>query len=121
MNDPVVAVPHVQSGKLRVLGVTSKQRLVLLPDVSPLSELGLPDFDYASWSAVAGPAGLSGQVVERVHQAFAKAMREPGNQQFAADAGIIPIASTPDEFRRFLLDQIRLWGIWSKQAGLTPT
>jgi len=55
MNDPVVAVPHVRSGKLRVLGVTSKQRLASLPDVAPLSELGLPNFDYASWSAVAGP------------------------------------------------------------------
>lgn len=120
MNDPVVAAPFVQAGKLRVLAVTSKQRLASLPDVASLAELGLRDFDYASWSAVVGPAGLPTQVVEKVHQAFAKAMTEPANQKFVADAGIIPIVSTTEEFRKFLLEQIRLWGIWSKQAGMTP-
>lgn len=121
MNDPVVAAPFVQTGKLRVLGVTSKQRLASLPDVLPLVELGLRDFDYASWSAVVGPAGLSPLIVDKVHQAFAKAMMEPANQKFATDSGIIPVASSPEEFRRFLLEQIRLWGIWSKQAGMTPS
>ncbi len=120
MNDPVVAAPHVLSGKLRVLGVTSKQRLASMPDVAPLADLGLNAFDYASWSAVVGPAGLSRQVVSRVHQAFASAMADPGIQKFAADAGIIPVVSSPEDFQKFLLDQIRLWGIWSKQAGLTP-
>jgi tripartite-type tricarboxylate transporter receptor subunit TctC len=121
MNDPVVAVPHVQSGKLRVLAVTSRQRLASLPDVAPLAELGLRDFDYASWSAVVGPAGLPAQAVDKVHQAFTRAMAEPAIQKFAADAGIIPVSSSTEDFRRFLLEQIRLWGIWSKQAGLTPT
>lgn len=121
MNDPVVAAPHVKSGKLRVLGVTSRQRLASLPDVAPLMELGLRDFDYASWSAVVGPAGLAPQVVDKVHRAFTAAMAEPGTQKFAADAGIIPVVSSPEEFRKFLLEQIRLWGIWAKQAGLLPT
>lgn len=121
MNDPVVAAPHLQSGKLRVLGVTSKQKLASLPNVAPLAELGVRDMDYASWSAVVAPAGLSPQIVEKIHQAFAKAMAEPANEKFAVDAGIIPVVSTTEEFRRFLIEQIRLWGIWSKQAGMTPS
>lgn len=121
MNDPVVAAPFVQSGKLRVLAVTSMQRLASLPDVATLAELGLRDFDYASWSAVVGPAGLQNQVVEKVYQAFSKAMAEPANRKFVADAGIIPISATTEEFRKFLQEQIRLWGIWAKQAGMVPT
>jgi tripartite-type tricarboxylate transporter receptor subunit TctC len=57
MNDPVVAAPFIKSGQLRVLGVTSKQRLSMLPDVAPLAEQGLPDYDYASWSAMFAPVG----------------------------------------------------------------
>lgn len=121
MNDPVVAAPFVQSGKLRVLGVTSKLRLAAFPDVVPLAELGLNNFDYASWSAVVAPAGVPPEVVRKIQQAFAKVMADPAIQKFVADAGIIPVASTPEALQGFMVEQIRLWGIWAKQAGLTPT
>ncbi len=121
MNDPVVAAPFVQAGKLRVLGVTSKQRLGAFPDVAPLAELGLRDFDYASWSAIVAPAGVPADAVTKIQQAFVKVMADPVIQKFVADAGIIPQTSTPDGLRAFMVEQIRLWGIWSKQAGLTPT
>ena len=120
MNDPVVAAPFIQTGKLRVLGVTSAQRLAALPDVAALAELGLRDYDYASWSAVFGPAGLSSEVVKTIHQAFSKVMSDPMIQKFVEDAGIIPSTSTPEELRTFVQDQIRSWGRWAKEAGLTP-
>ncbi len=121
MNDPVVAAPFVQSGKLRILGVTSKQRLATFPDVAPMAELGLPGFDYASWSAIFGPAGMSAEVVQRLNQAFVKVMADPAIQQFVSAAGIIPVSSTPEQLRSFLVEQIGLWGRWSKEAGLQPT
>ena len=121
MNDPVVAAPFIKEGKLRVLGVTSKQRLASMPDVAPLAELGLRDYEYASWSAVFGPAGLSAEIVQKLHQAFARVMPDPAVQKFIAEAGIISVASSPEQLRTFLADQIRLWGRWAKEAGMMPT
>jgi tripartite-type tricarboxylate transporter receptor subunit TctC len=121
MNDPVVASPFVQSGKLRMLGVTSRLRLAAFPDIAPLAELGLRDFDYASWSAVVAPAGVPSDAVQKVHLAFAKVMADPAIQKFIADAGIIPVSSTPEALRAFMVEQIRLWALWSKQAGLTAS
>jgi tripartite-type tricarboxylate transporter receptor subunit TctC len=121
MNDPVVAAPFVQSGKLRVLGVTSRRRLASFPEVAPLAEQGMPNYDYASWSAFFGPAGLPADVTQKVHQAFVKAMADPEIEKFMATAGIIPVGSTPEALRVYLQDQIRLWGIWAKEAGMTPT
>ena len=60
-------------------------------------------------------------VVEKIHRAFAKAMAEPANQKFVVDSGIILIVSSTEDFRKFLLEQIRRWGIWSKPAGMVPT
>lgn len=120
MNDPVVAAPFIRSGKLRVLGVTSKQRLPAFPDVAPLAELGLGNFDYASWSAVVAPAGVPQETVRKLHQAFAKVMADTEIQKFISEAGIIPTTSSPEALQAFMVEQIRLWGLWAKQAGLTP-
>jgi tripartite-type tricarboxylate transporter receptor subunit TctC len=118
MNDPVVAAPFVKNGKLRVLGVTSKLRLAAFPDVEPLAEQGFRNFDYASWSAVVAPAGVPPAIVQKIQQAFVKVMADPAIQKFVADAGIIPATSTPDGLHTFMVEQIKHWGIWAKEAGL---
>jgi len=120
MNDPVVTAPFVQAGKLRVLGITSKQRLATFPDVAPLAELGLPGYDYASWSGMFAPAGLPPEITQRLNQAFVKVMADPAIEKFIAAAGIIPVTSTPERLRTFVQEQITLWGRWSNEAGMTP-
>jgi len=121
MNDPVVAAPFVQSGKLRVLGITSKQRLTSFPDVAPLAEQGLPGYEYASWSAMFGPAGLPPEVVRKLNQAFVTVMADPEIAKFVSAAGIIPMTSTPEGLQTFVQGQIKLWGQWAKETGMTPT
>jgi len=121
MNNPVVAAPFIRSGQLRALGVTSKQRVGLFPNVAPLAEQGLPGYDYASWSAMFAPAGLSPEITRKLHDVFAQVMAEPEMEKFAAAAGIIPQTSTPEQLRAFVQDQIRLWERWAKEAGLAPT
>jgi tripartite-type tricarboxylate transporter receptor subunit TctC len=120
MNDPVVAAPFVKTGQLRVLGVTSRQRIPLFPDVAPLAEQGLPDYDYASWSAMFGPAGLPADMVNKLQQVFAQVMADPAMQAFAASAGILPQTSSPAQLRAFVQEQIGLWGRWTRVAGLAP-
>ena len=120
MNDPVVAAPFVKRGQLRVLGVTSRQRIALFPDAAPLAEQGLPDYEYASWSAMFAPAGLPADILRKLHQVFVQVMADPGMQAFATSAGIIPQTSSPEQLRAYVQEQIGLWGRWTRVAGLAP-
>jgi tripartite-type tricarboxylate transporter receptor subunit TctC len=121
VTDPMIVKTFARNGKLRVLGVTSKQRLATFADVAPLAELGLPQFDYTSWIGLFGPGGLPVEVTQRLHEAFAKALAEPGTVRFLADLGMIAAGASPAEFSAFVKDQIRLWGRLTREAGLTPT
>jgi len=118
MLDPVVAAPFVRAGKLRTLGITTKQRLPTLADVAPLSEQGLSGFEYYSWIAMFGPRGLPAELTQRIQQALVKAMSDPVVAKFATDAGMIPTTTTPQGLHDFLLAQIKAWGRWTKEAGL---
>jgi tripartite-type tricarboxylate transporter receptor subunit TctC len=120
MNDPVVAAPFIKSGQLRALGVTTKQRISMFPNVAALAEQGLPSYEYASWSAMFAPAGLPPEITRKLHQVFTQVMADPAMEKFAASAGIIPLTSTPEQLQAFVQDQIRLWERWAKESGLTP-
>jgi tripartite-type tricarboxylate transporter receptor subunit TctC len=120
MLDPVVAAPFVQSGQLRMLGITSRQRLSAFPNVAPLSESGLPNYEYQGWVAMFAPAGVPPAIAQRLSQAFGKVMAEPEVQKFASDVGMIPYTSTPDRLQAFVQEQIKAWGRWTKEAGVQP-
>jgi tripartite-type tricarboxylate transporter receptor subunit TctC len=119
ITDPGVVKPFVDAGKLRILGVTSKQRLPSHPQVAPLSE-SLPGYDYASWVGLFAPAGVPPDVARRISDAFAKALADPSTQKFMTDLGMIAASSTPEQLQTFVQEQLRLWGRLTKDAGLTP-
>lgn len=120
VTDPMIVKPFVESGKLRMLGLTSRQRLPSLPDLVPLSEQALPDYDYASWIGLFGPAGLPADVERLLHDAFADALKQPDNARYIASIGMIASGTSSQEFTVFVQDQIQLWGHLTKDAGLTP-
>jgi len=120
VTDPMIVKSFVQAGKLKILGVTSHQRLSTFSDVAPLAELGLPGFEYASWIGLFGPAGMPADVTRRLHDAFAKALAEPEAIKFLADIGMIAAGNTPSEFGAYVQDQIKFWGRLTKEAGMTP-
>ena len=120
ITDPGVVKPFVQAGKLRILGITSKQRLSTYPDVAPLAESGLPGYDYASWVGVFAPAGTPPDAVRKINQAFAKALAEAPTEKFLTDLGMIAVSTSQDQFQVFLREQLGMWGRLTKEAGLTP-
>src|SRR3954465_8614334 len=71
----VALVPHIQSGKLRALAVTSTKRSALLPDVPTLAESGLPDYQAGSWYGILAPAGTAREIIDRLHGAIVKATK----------------------------------------------
>ena len=119
VTDPLIVKSFVQAGKLRILGLTSKQRLSTFADVVPLAESGLPQFEYASWIGLFGPAGMPPQVTRKLHEAFAKALADQDNVRFLADIGMIAASSSPAEFDAYVQDQIKFWGRLTKDAGLS--
>jgi len=120
MIDPLVIRAFAQTGQVRVLGLTSNQKLSSMPEVIPLAEAGLPGYNYASWSGLFGPAGMPPEVTRRLSQAFTKAVTDPATEKFLADLGMITTSSSPEAFQAFVQDQIKLWGRLTRESGLTP-
>lgn len=104
------ATPHIKSGKLRPLAVTSASRVDTLPDVPTVKELGLDDREYLGWYAFMAPHGTPPQVLARLNQAINEALMAPDVQNTMRAAGTTPTTSTIDGFRRFMVDETKKWG-----------
>jgi tripartite-type tricarboxylate transporter receptor subunit TctC len=103
MIDPIIAaLPLVQSGKLRALAVTSRQRSSVLPELPTAAESGLAGLEMSSWYGFWGPKDLPGAIVARVNALLSEAMREPAVVERLTTLGFEPISSLPDEFKRFI-------------------
>ena len=113
------ALPHVQSGKLRAIAVTSARRLALLPDVPTLAESGFEGFDVQSWFGLAAPAGTPPAVVERLNQALNTALAEPALRQRLRDMAATPEPGTPQQMRQFAASEIHRWREVVKASGAT--
>jgi len=99
----VVIAPHVESGRLRVLGVTSAQRMPQLPDVPTVAENGLPGYDYEQWYALFAPAKTPSTVVQTIYKETARIVATPEIHERLVSTGHRVIAGTPQQ----LADKVR--------------
>jgi tripartite-type tricarboxylate transporter receptor subunit TctC len=113
-----VAVPHVKAGKLRALANTSGKRSPLAPDVPTVAESGFPDFAIATWYGLLAPAGTPADLVARIQRDAAKAVNQPETRERLVGLGVDIVASTPEEFSRFLREEIARYTKVVKDAGL---
>ena len=104
-----VAVPHVQSSKLRAIAVTGAARSPLLPEVPTVSEAGLPGFEVTSWYGVFGPAGLPADIVAKLNSEIGSAVTAPDVKERLAALGAEPSVKAPDEFARYVRQEITKW------------
>ena len=102
-------VPHVASGKLRALAVTSTQRSALLPNVPTLAEAGVKDVDVYSWQAAAAPKGLPADVKAKLHAAMVAALNDPAVKPKLLELGFEIVASTPEQFAAFQQRENTRW------------
>ncbi len=109
----------LHSGKVRILGVSSKEPLDALPNVRPLHESGLPGFDAAIWYLVMAPSGTPTPIVERLHREFKTAVQQPENRKRIVDLGAVVIDSPPPaELEAFVASEAERWGKVISAAGL---
>ncbi|WP_412103187.1 Bug family tripartite tricarboxylate transporter substrate binding protein [Polaromonas sp. SM01] len=97
MDNYVTAQANIKDGKLRVLGVTSSQRLPFLPDVPTLDEQGLKGFDVSNWFGVYAPRATPSDLIAKVNTAFNQALQDPEMQKRLATLGATPTGSTPEQ------------------------
>ena len=114
----VALVPHVQAGKLRALAVTSRKRSPLLPDVPTLAESGLSDYQAGSWYGILAPAGTPREIIERLHGAMVKALKQPDVAKRLAAEGAEVIGSAPEEFAAHIRSELARVGDVVRAAGI---
>lgn len=98
----ISAGPHVASGSLRPLAVTSAKRSPMFPDVPTVAEQGFPGFEVEDSYAIFGPASMPADVVKKVHDAFREAMLSPELEPRLKQQGVVPNLLGPDELKRFI-------------------
>jgi len=116
-NPPPPLLPHIQSGAIRPIAVTTLARTAVLPDVPTIAESGFPGFDATTWHALVAPAGTPKEVVAALHRATAAALNDPAVRKAFTDLGIDIVASTPDELRAYIKSEIPKWAAIVQASG----
>jgi tripartite-type tricarboxylate transporter receptor subunit TctC len=117
----VVAGPHIQSGKLRAIAVTSAKRLASMPDVPTVAESGVPglqDFEVVSWQAIFVPAGTPAPVVDRLHTEIRKILATPEMQDKLKGFGMEPTDLSTAQIAAFQKAEVEKWAQVIKAAGI---
>ena len=109
---------HIQSGRLRPLAVTSRNRSAALPQVPTMAEAGVPGYEVTEWNPLLAPAGISADVKQALVAAFAKALAAPDVQERIRQLGGEPFAGGVDAAARFLADQQALWARVVRQRNV---
>lgn len=117
-NNMLNAVPHVKSGRMRALGVTSLQRSAILPDVPTISEAGLKGYEVTGWYGLLGPAGTPKEIVSRLNMEAGKVMKLPATVEGLAGDGVVAFAEPPETFTALVRDERAKWARVVRQAGV---
>ena len=110
------ALPLIQTGKLRALGVTSAKRTALAPELPTIAET-LPGFEVVGWYGLLAPRGTTAEIVTRLNGAVITALRNSDLRERFVALGADPLGTTPQEFAVFIRDEIRKWGKAVKDSG----
>jgi tripartite-type tricarboxylate transporter receptor subunit TctC len=108
--DVLTALPHIKSGKVRALGVTTAKRSRSLPDVPTLAEQGLKDFDVSVFFGIVAPAGTPPAVIGKLNSAFVKVLQDPKVRDYLEAQGLEPAsATTPEQLSTYMRAEAAKW------------
>jgi tripartite-type tricarboxylate transporter receptor subunit TctC len=112
-------VPHIQSGAVRPLAVTSLKRTAALPDIPAFAELGYPGFEAITWHSIVAPAGTPKDVIATLHRAAMMALDDADVRKQLATLGVDIVGDTPEEFAAYVKTEISKWAAIIKASGAT--
>jgi tripartite-type tricarboxylate transporter receptor subunit TctC len=114
------AMPHVKSGKLAPIAVTSARRSPALPDLPTIAEAGVPGYEASTWYGVLAPAHTAQAVVARLHGEIVRVLADAALRERLADQGFEPVGNSPEEFGAYIKSEIVKWGKVIRDAGIRP-
>ena len=113
------ALPHVRTGRLRALGVTSLARSGAAPDIPSIAEAGFPGFEAVTWIGAVAPKGVPAAIVARLNRELVDILRAPELREKLQKEGAEPQTNTPVEFAAYIKSEIEKWAGVVKLAGIT--
>jgi len=111
------AVPQIQAGRIRGLGVTSLQRSPVVPDLPTLDEAGVRKFEATAWYGFLAPAGTPQAILTRLHEEVTQVLKVPEIGQRLASLGLEPIGNSPQAFGDFIKAELAKWAKYAKASG----
>jgi tripartite-type tricarboxylate transporter receptor subunit TctC len=117
---PIMAMPHTQTGRLRVLAVTSAKRATTLPDVPTIAESALPGYEATTWYMFLGPAGLPAAIVAKINRDTAEGLRQADAVKVLGSEGAEMVLGTPAAANQLLQRELVRWAKVIKQANVKP-
>jgi tripartite-type tricarboxylate transporter receptor subunit TctC len=118
-SDPVSVLPHLQSGTLRGLAVTSAQRSDVAPDLPTISESGYPGFEALAWHGILAPAKTPPNVINKLHAEIVKALQQAETKDVLVKQAMQPVGNTPAEFAAFIKKDIAIWKAVAAEADVS--
>ena len=121
MSFPVLAaaLPHVQAGKLKALGVTGPRRSALLPAVPTIAEAGVPKYSFETWFMVFAPARTPAPVIDKLNASLRKVLDTPAVKERMVKDGFDPAPSSPAQARARLEKELPEWAKLIRERGIT--
>ena len=116
-NPPSPLLPHLESGALRAIAVTTLQRTSALPNVPTIAESGYPGFDAATWHAIVAPAAVPKDVLAALHNALHETLNDAATRKALTDLGVDVVNSSPDQLRAYIESEIPKWAKVVKASG----
>jgi tripartite-type tricarboxylate transporter receptor subunit TctC len=105
----VVAGPHIESGKLRAVAVTSAKRVPSMPNVPTVAESGVPGYEVSGWFGLLAPAGTPKPVIDALYKAVSTMLKQPDVQKQMLDLGAEPGGNAPDAFGKQVAGEVEKW------------
>ena len=112
------AMPHVKSGRLKAIAVTTAKRIPALPDVPTVAESGVPGYDVPLWHGLIGPKGLPRAIVDRINSEVTKALKLKETAEQLQNDGVAPAGGTPEQFAARIKNEIGVWRKVVDDAGV---
>jgi tripartite-type tricarboxylate transporter receptor subunit TctC len=116
----VPSLPHVRTGKLKGIAVTTRTRSRAAPEIPTVAESGLPGFQATTWYALLAPAKTPEPIIKTLHLALTQVLRTPAVAEQLIAQGAEPMPNSPDELRHFFKNEIEIWTKVIKQANIRP-
>lgn len=113
-----VAKPHVESGRLRALGVSSLQRVATMPQLATVAEQGYPTYETGFWYGMVVPAKTPREIIMSINGALAKTLKLPDVAKRLAEVSFTTVGDQPEDFAEFLKAEVDKWGKIVKELGL---